>query len=324
MAPIVLRNCLLVVSAVLGLAACGGPSAPKATQAAAQVNDAEITVHQINQALQQQRNLKPEQLEGASRQALERLIDQELALQQAQALKLDREPAVVAQLEAVRREVIARAYAERVASQVPAPTADEVRRYFSDNPALFSDRRIYQLQDIVIQLGDRPASEVMAQAPRAADALIAYLQEKGIPYTVNNLVQAAEAVPIGLVAGLAQLRDGQALMQQQPGVIKALYVVASKPAPVTEAQARPAIEQFLLNERKRKAVEDDLKARRAAAKVAYLGKFAEAAASAPGPAPAAFPAGTKPAEATRTPPDAPAPAASGLDDATLKKGLGIK
>jgi hypothetical protein len=87
---------------------------------------------------------------------------------------------------------------------------------------------------------------------------------------------------------------------------------------VTEEQARPAIEQYLLNERKRKLVEDDVKALRAAAKIEYVGKFAEAAASAPAagaaPAPTPAPAAT---------PAAPA-ASGGLTATDISKGMGLK
>ncbi|HET6599174.1 MAG TPA: hypothetical protein VFG60_04355, partial [Burkholderiaceae bacterium] len=44
---------------------------------------------------------------------------------------------------------------------------------------------------------------------------------------------------------------------------------------VDEARAAPAIEQFLLNERRRKIVADDLKALRAASKIEYLGDYAK-------------------------------------------------
>jgi EpsD family peptidyl-prolyl cis-trans isomerase len=73
---------LAVVATVL--AGCGDKKKEKAaTQTAAKVNKEEITIHQINGVLAQQRALAPEQAASASRQVLERLIDQELALQKA-------------------------------------------------------------------------------------------------------------------------------------------------------------------------------------------------------------------------------------------------
>ena len=140
----------LVSSAAL-LAACGDKKEKTASQTAAKVGKAEITVHQINFVLQQQRNIRPEQADAASKQILERLIDQELALQKADDLKIDRDPRVVQQLEAAKREIIARAYLEKVGEAAPKPTPEEIKKYYDEKPALFKERRIYSIQEIAIE-----------------------------------------------------------------------------------------------------------------------------------------------------------------------------
>ena len=58
-------------------------------------------------------------------------------------------------------------------------------------------------------------------------------------------------------------------------------MAGSRLEPVDEAKARPAIEQFLIADAKRKLVEADLKALRAAAKIEYTARAADTAASAP-------------------------------------------
>ena len=77
------------------------------------------------------------------------------------------------------------------------------------------------------------------------------------------------------------MKDGQAIFNVRPGGVQIISLAASRSQPVTLAQATPAIEQFLLNERKRKLVADDLQALRAAAKIEYLGDFAADAARSP-------------------------------------------
>ena len=153
-------------AAVLVLAACGGSRTRPASQTAAKVNKDEITVHQINFVLQQQRNLRPEQADAASKQILERLIDQQLAVQKADDLKLDRDPRVVQQLEAAHREILARAYLERVGEAATKPTPEEIKKYYDDKPALFKDRRIYSIQEIAIEAKPEQVQALRDQARR--------------------------------------------------------------------------------------------------------------------------------------------------------------
>lgn len=305
----------LVVAAGLLLVACGDKKDKAASQTAAKVNKEEITVHQINFVLQQQRGLKPEQADAAGKQVLERLIDQELAVQKADELKLDRDPRVVQQLEAVRREVLARAYAEKVGEAAAKPTPEEIKKYYDENPALFAQRRLYNLQEIQIEA---PADQVPALRDKLAGSkniaeFVEYLKSSGLRFAGNQAVRSAEQLPLASLKTFSQMQDGQALINPTPNGAIVIVLAGSRQQPVTEEQARPAIENFLLNDRKRKLLDDDRKALRAAATIQYVGKFAEAAASAPA-------AGSAPAPAA-----APEPAASqAMDPAAISKGLGIK
>lgn len=310
---VALRAAVVVVaSSALLLAACGDKK-DKASQTAAKVNRDEITVHQINFVLQQQRGLKPEQADAASHQILERLIDQQLAVQKADDLKLDRDPRVVQQLEAVKREVLARAYFEKIGEAAAKPTAEDIHKYYEDNPALFKDRRIYNLQEIAIEARPDQVATLRTQLEGAKNIndFVDYLKANDYRFTGSQAVRAAEQLPLQSLKAFAQLKDGQAMVNQTPTGVQVIVLAGSRSQPVGEEQAKPAIEQFLLNERKRKLVEDDLKSLRAAAKIEYVGKFAESAASAPAAAPAPAPA--------------LAPAASGaLGADDISKGMGLK
>ncbi len=303
-----------VVGAAVLLSACGDKKDKAASQTAARVNKDEITVHQINFVLQQQRGLRPEQAESAGKQILERLIDQELALQKADDLKLDRDPRVVQQLEALRREVLARAYVERVGEAAAKPTPEEIKKYYDDKPALFRERRIYNIQEILIEAKPEQLPELQERlsAAKNINEFVEYLKSKDLRFAGNQAVRAAEQLPSASLDAFARMKDGQAMVLPQPNGVQVVVLAGSRLQPVTEEQARPSIEQFLLNERKRKLAEDELKAMRAAAKIEYVGKFAErpasgAAASAPAAAPAATPA-----------------ASGGLSPSDISKGLGLK
>jgi EpsD family peptidyl-prolyl cis-trans isomerase len=283
-----LRFLLIMVAVVGALAntACGGSREKGASQTAAKVNKEEITVHQINFVLQQQRGLKQDQAETASKQVLEQLIDQELAIQRATDLKLDRDPRVVQQLEAAKREILARAYLEKVGETASKPTPDEIRAYYDEKPALFKERRIYSLQEIFIEASPEQSESLRERlaASKNITEFVEFLKSNGYRFTGNQAVRAAEQLPLASLDTFAKMQDGQATLTTKPNGVQVLVLVSSRSQPVSEEQASRAIEQFLTNERKRKLVEEDIKALRAAATIQYVGKFAADAASPEGTA----------------------------------------
>lgn len=279
------------------LTACGKKKDVAASQIAAKVNSEEITVHQINFALQQQqRALPPEEAASAGRQTLERLIDQELALQQAKEKKIDREPGVVQQIEAARREIIARAYVDWVGTGAIKPTPDEIKKYYDANPALFKERRVYNLQEFAIEATPAQVTELRAQLQASKDVneFAAYLNRGGYKYTTNQTIRPAERLPLSSLEKLAQLRNGQAVFVAVSNGAQIVVVADARSQPVDEEHARAAIEQFLLNERKRKMVEDEFKALRGAAHVEYVGPYSAGAVK---PGPGESPAAADPAMA---------------------------
>lgn len=315
---------LAAVAAAALLAACGGDKGgEKASQTAAKVNKEEITVHQINFVLQRQPGLKPEQAEPASRQVLERLIDQELAVQKAQEQKLDRDPRVVQQIEAARREIIARAYVERVGEAVTKPSAEEIAKYYAEKPALFKDRRIYSLQELQIEAKPEQFEGIRTklQSSKDLNEFVEYLKANDIRFNGSQAVRAAEQLPLASLDAISKMKDGQSVLSSGPSGLTVLTLAGSRSQPVDETRARPAIEAFLLNQRKAELVQKDIKALREGSKIEYVGKFAE-----PAPAGASAPAASVAPAASDAPSPvtAPAPAASGLDSASISKGMGLK
>ena len=307
---------LLALVLSLAQTACGDKMDASASQTAAKVNKEEITVHQINQVLQQQRGLKPEQAEGASRQILERLIDQQLELQKADEMKLDREPRVVTQIEAAKREIIARAYLEKIGEGAAKPTPEEIKKYFDDKPALFSQRRIYNIQEIGIEAKPEQVPELRAKLSGAKNIgeFIEYLKANDFKFVGNQAVRAAEQLPLQALDAFSRLKDGHAIVNPSANGVQVIVLAGSRSQPVTEEQSKSAIEQFLLNERRRKLIEDHIKTLRGSAKIEYVGKFVPGAGS---PAPDA--AGAAPSASSA------APAASGaLSSDDISKGMGLK
>jgi len=330
---------LALAAAAVALAGCGDRKKDKpASQTAAKVNKEEITVHQINFVLSQQRALPPERAASAGKQVLERLIDQELAVQKAQEQKLDRDSRVLQQLEAARREIIARAYVEKIGNGAGKPASAEIKAYYDAHPALFKERKLYSFQELAIEAkpDQLPVLKQKLMASKDIQEFVEYLKAGDMKFAANQAVRAAEQLPLASLDKFAAMKDGERTFTPTPQGAQALILVGTRAQPVDEQRAAPAIEQFLLNERRRKLVEDDLKALRGAAKIEYIGDYAKGAApdspapsaseAAPESAVSVVPGVAQPAvpsaapQVDLTPPAAPS--ASAPTTATVEKGLG--
>ncbi len=267
---------ICAVAAALSLAGCGEDGGAASTQVAARVNSDEITVHQINAVLSQSRRLTSSDPQQAGTQVLERLIDQQLLVQQAEDALLDHDPRVLQVIDASRREILARAYLEQKAAAAGKPSEQEIDDYYAGHPALFAQRRIYKLQELEVRL-PAPRQDELKRRVEAAGSLqeiVDWLKQQDIPYTASAGAKAAEQLPLELLPRFAAMKDGQLALLRQPEGVSVIHLAGSEARPIAREQAAPMIEQFLLNTRKAEFAKQEIARLRESAEIAYLGNFA--------------------------------------------------
>jgi EpsD family peptidyl-prolyl cis-trans isomerase len=314
-----------LAAASLVLAACGNHKDDStASQTAVRVNKEEVTVHQINLLLQQQRGLKPEQIDATTRRIVGFLVDQELAVQRARALNIDQDQGVLLEVDAAKREVLARAYAVRLGQSVGKPSAEEIKKYYDDHPALFKDRRIYTLQELDIEARAQhlPALRDELQGVKSVGDFVAYLKANKLRSNGSQSERAAEEIPADILDNLTRMKPGQLALMPSPAGALVLLLIGSRAEPLDETRARAAIEQFLLTDGRRKRIEADAQSMRAAAKIEYVGKFAGVAATVETPAetgPGALTVITLPALA-----NASTTVAAGMSTDLVRNAMGMK
>lgn len=259
----------------LGLSACGKKEGG-ATQVIASVDGEEITIHQMNGLLTQLGGVTPENLTKVKADILAGLVDQQIAVNYAVAQKLDRSPQVVAAIEQAKREILSRAAYEQLSAVKDQPTDDDAKKYYASNPALFSERRIYNLQELALAKSDKldvaGLKSQLANFKSIEDAQ-AWAKQHEVKTALNSGVRAAEQLPLKILPQISQLKDGQMTLVEEAERFLVMRVVQSKTEPVAEAQALNAIKAFLINQ-KRKELLDNFKAdARAKAKIQYFGDF---------------------------------------------------
>ena len=187
--PIALQGALFATILIALLAGCGkGDDSAAPTAVAVRVNADQISERQVDFALARLGRVAPEQVNVASKQLVEQLIDQQLLTQKAIEKKLDLDPEVKNALEAARREVLARAYMEKsVTIGVTRPAPEEVKKHFAANPQLYGGRRIYRLQELGVKIKPEFLPALSEQVAKAAglDEVVGWLRAGNIAFNAN-------------------------------------------------------------------------------------------------------------------------------------------
>lgn len=261
---------IVLLAMLLVLTGCGigeagtRAGARHAEELAARVNGTDISVQQVSGARQ-----------GAPAQLLERVIDRELLVQKALEAKLDADPQVVQALEDARRQVLAQAWLERVAAKVKA-TPEEVSAFYSANPALFGQRRIYRLRELGVTIPADQIEQVRSESAnsRDLDEVSGWLKWRGLKVgPVTSVTQAAEQLPLGYLPTLSRMREGEIAVFPSALGASVVQLLQTQDAPLGEEQAAPLIAQFLAGRKKLELAEAEAKRLRAAAHIEYVGDF---------------------------------------------------
>lgn len=245
------------------------------TQVAAKVNGTELTVHQVNYALQRIPNLDKAQSRPASLRVVRNLVDQEVLVQEALTDKLDRDPTVVQALDAARRQILAEAYMGRKLGTPAEPSEAEVTGYFGSHPELFAKRKVYRLQEISIKAPKDKHQAIRAQltASKSLNDFAAWLKAENLPAKAAQGVKPAEQLPQAILPKLSDMPNGQAMIVNAPDGLLVIVLADSQLQPVTLEQAKPAIARLLQTQARQKAAKAELDALKAAAKIEYVGEF---------------------------------------------------
>lgn len=269
---------LLITAAVCLLATgCSKKDKDKtATQIIASVDGEEISVHQMNTVLARAKGVTPETLPQVKQEILSGLVEQQLAVNLAMSKKLDRTPEVVTAIENAKREILGRAALEQIAAAQPKPTDAEAEKYYKDHPALFAERRLFNLQEIAIRKSDKDLTDLSTHvdSAKSMEEIANWLKGKGIEFSVNGGARSAEQIPLEVLPKLHTLKDGQIGLIESKDAYLVMRLVASRLQPVTLEQATPTIKVFLTNQRGAEAVKAEQAQLKAKAKIEYFGEFA--------------------------------------------------
>jgi EpsD family peptidyl-prolyl cis-trans isomerase len=175
---------------------------------------------------------------------------------------------VAESIDNARRQVLAQAYIERAAAGAK-PTREEVRAFYNDNPALFAERRIYRVRELV--------ASVPAESVRAADMdqIVAQLKARGVRHSLTAYTQPAEDLPLAFLPQLARMKAGEIAVFPTPVGSSVIQLIHAEDAPLTAEQANALIEQFLAGRKRLEVAAAEVKKLREGARIEYVAQVAQ-------------------------------------------------
>jgi len=269
----------LTTLAVL-LSGCEKPASSAKSETVATVAGDKISEAELNLAVSRLGKLSEAQAAEAKGKLLQALIDQRLVAQAAEKAGIDKEPAVEIAMAQAGRQVLAEAYAERSVKDVAKPAETEIAAYYNQHPELFSQRRIYRIQELELKVDPSRMTEVETKlkSSQSMGDFVNWLKEQGIEGKTAVAVKPAEQIPAPLLAQLSQMRDGQVtVLPGRPGFMLIQQLQESQMQPVSLEQSHQAIERALMAQKRKDLLEAEIKKLREAAKIEYTSGYAPAA-----------------------------------------------
>jgi peptidyl-prolyl cis-trans isomerase C len=263
--------------ALLGAALAGCGNRGGGSQVVATVGESEITVSQLSQALHT-RGLDNAGT-GATREAVDSLINEQILVDSALNNKLDRDPAVVQALERARRQVLSRAYVERIVFPTEAISAAEQVEFYKKHPELFEHRKMFQVTTFSVKAVEVTDELRNALAPlQSPDEIDKVLTARGVAHDTQSLTRGTEQLPFEDLPRFTAAKVGDLVFMQPHESRMALMLIQGiHDSPIGVDRAQPIIQQYLVNTRNARALEEHLKQARASMKISYFDTVTTAA-----------------------------------------------
>ena len=144
-----MNKAIALVLGTLALSACDSGEAPSG-QVAATVDGTEITVSQINNELRASGVQADQSNAALANQALEAVINRSILAQEARDRGLHQTPAGSLALKRAEEAALVDLLRRDIQAGSPSPSDDEARQFVSSNGAMFSDRFVSVVEQVVV------------------------------------------------------------------------------------------------------------------------------------------------------------------------------
>jgi EpsD family peptidyl-prolyl cis-trans isomerase len=245
-------------------------------QTVAVVNGEEITVPDLNFALDLAKVPEGVDKTKARQQMLQQLVDRRLLAEQARKEGIDKSPEYLNRERRADEDLLISMLADRRLNTAQLPSDREVQSFIASHPEMFANRETWELDQIRYQTPADSGIKKELGAAHSMDALIGVLQAHKIPFQRQKNRLDTAIVPLELYSKLNTLPAGQPFTIGAGNVSVANAITGREPQPIAGDQAKPVAVQAIRKTQMAKSLQDLLKSLRSSAKVEYQPGYAPA------------------------------------------------
>ena len=230
-----MKKTIALIFVPLTLAACDNGEAPTG-QVAATIDGAEVTVSQINNELRASGVQADQSNPALANQALEAIINRSILAQEARERGLHQTPAGSLALQRAEEAALVDLLRRDIQAGSPAPSDEEARQFVSSNPAMFSERFVSVVEQVVAPslpegtLADLEDTETL-------DEVRALLTERGIKYQTTMGSVDSLAVDPAVAKQIVGLDVGEVYILPQGEGARINAVVSRESYPIRGDEA---------------------------------------------------------------------------------------
>lgn len=243
-------------------------------QTVAVVNGEEITVPDLNFALELAKVPDTADKNAARSQVLQQLVDRRLLAEQARKEGIDKTPEFLNRERRADEDLLISMLANKRLNTAQLPSDREVQNYITTHPEMFGSRETWALDQLVFNVPADNGQKEQIKNAHSIDQLIAVLQANKINYTRQKNSLDTAVIPPDLYSKLRGVPPGEPFAVQMGNRMVASAIAGREAHPIADAQAKPVAVEAMRKAQTGKSLQDLLKSLRSQAKIDYQAGYA--------------------------------------------------
>jgi EpsD family peptidyl-prolyl cis-trans isomerase len=256
-------------------------------QVAAVVNGDEITLQEINAEIGNANIPAGTDTKEVQKAALQRIVERRLLAQSAREDGLDNTPDYLIRSRQIDDALLVQLLGQRAEKSFQVPDQAAIDKYMSENPSMFSGRKMYVVDRIQFAIPSDMAQLKTLESAHSMEAVASKLNSLGIKFERGAAKMDSAQLGQQRLDQILALPDGEPFVIPENGMVTVAVITGESAVVGSSADMSTLATQALRRQALTKSLEERLKQARAKGEIKYQPDFTPKTASKLGDGPVA-------------------------------------